>query len=264
MTYTFGGAGNYTLEVISFNNCGISIPRTQEVVAQGTAPPPPEPITGPEESCVGSTETYTANPSPGLNCLWWINGVQQPDTSNSIEITWEEPGNHLLEARAVTDCGTSNPALLEVTVWLAPAVDLGPDTAIYQGESLILDAENTGSSYLWSTGDTTQSIEVSVEGTYSVTVTNFCGSDWDDIVVSIITGLEESPRNLNARVYFDGEALRIDPQGQVVHSIKVIHASGKILYDGDFIKIFYPTKEGLLIVLLYTDNGKYSFKVFVP
>ena len=55
--------------------------------------------------------------------------------------------------------------------------------------SLPLDAENHlpggyASTYLWSTGVTTRTITVTTPGTYSVTVTNACGSDVYDIIVT--------------------------------------------------------------------------------
>jgi hypothetical protein len=47
----------------------------------------------------------------------------------------------------------------------APVISLGPDTAICAGNSLVLDAGNPGCSYLWSTGDTTQTLAVDSAGT---------------------------------------------------------------------------------------------------
>lgn len=64
-----------------------------------------------------------------------------------------------------------------------PIVDLGPDTSICYGDEILLDAGNPGCTYLWSNGETTQTIEVSTEGNYAVTVTNAGGSDSDDINV---------------------------------------------------------------------------------
>lgn len=52
-----------------------------------------------------------------------------------------------------------------------PVVNLGNDTTICANTFLTLDAGNAGSSYLWSTGETTQTISVDFPGTYSVTVT---------------------------------------------------------------------------------------------
>ncbi len=54
----------------------------------------------------------------------------------------------------------------------APVVNLGTDTTLCGiGLSTVLNA-GPGTGYIWSTGDTTQSITVSAPGTYSVTVVN--------------------------------------------------------------------------------------------
>jgi gliding motility-associated-like protein len=64
-------------------------------------------------------------------------------------------------------------------------VSLGPDTVDLcdVGGSYVLSALNPGATYLWSTGDTSQSIVVTTTGTYSVTVTGPCGVGTDQIVV---------------------------------------------------------------------------------
>lgn len=51
-----------------------------------------------------------------------------------------------------------------------PVVNLGADAIICDGDSITLDAGNPGSTYLWSTGATTQTINVKTTGSYSVTV----------------------------------------------------------------------------------------------
>lgn len=48
----------------------------------------------------------------------------------------------------------------DVTVHPIPVVNLGEDLEIQACSSIILDADNTGASYLWSTGATTQTIEL--------------------------------------------------------------------------------------------------------
>lgn len=56
-----------------------------------------------------------------------------------------------------------------------PVVNLGADTVICPSASVVLNAGNPGLKYLWSTGDTTQTITVSTSGTYTVTVRNSQG-----------------------------------------------------------------------------------------
>ena len=52
------------------------------------------------------------------------------------------------------------------------AVNLGNDTTICAGSPLTLNAGYPGAKYTWSTGDTTQTINVNTAGTYSVIVQN--------------------------------------------------------------------------------------------
>ena len=54
-------------------------------------------------------------------------------------------------------------------------VNLGNDTAICNGSTLILNAQNAGSTYLWNIGILTQQISVNTSGTYWVKVTNSTG-----------------------------------------------------------------------------------------
>jgi uncharacterized protein (TIGR02145 family) len=64
-----------------------------------------------------------------------------------------------------------------------PKVNLGNDTTICAGTSITLNATNTASTYLWSTGATSATISVSNPGTYSVSATNSCGTTTDEIVI---------------------------------------------------------------------------------
>jgi gliding motility-associated-like protein len=65
-------------------------------------------------------------------------------------------------------------------------VDLGPDQIFCQGNSTTLDAGSPGSTYLWSTSETTQTINVNTSGSYWVQVTNGMGcTDRDTIVVTV-------------------------------------------------------------------------------
>ncbi len=63
-----------------------------------------------------------------------------------------------------------------VTYSAFPIVNLGLDTNLCFGNTLTLDAQNTGSTYVWSDGSTNQTLDVTTTGTYQVTVTNpaFC------------------------------------------------------------------------------------------
>jgi len=67
-----------------------------------------------------------------------------------------------------------------------PIVDLGKDTSIYEDSTIILDAHNTEAIYIWSAGENTQTIIVTDQSTYSVTVTDINGcSNADEIKITV-------------------------------------------------------------------------------
>src|SRR6202008_814735 len=73
---------------------------------------------------------------------------------------------------------------INVTINTPPVVNLGPDITVTN--SVVLNAGNPTSVFLWNTGDTSQMITVSTAGNYSVTVTDANGcSASDDVNVKI-------------------------------------------------------------------------------
>ena len=102
-------------------------------------------------------------------------------TTQSIAIT--QSGNYSVEIENA--CGsyfdTIHIDLIELIV------DLGADTTICPGVILTLDAQNPGLSYSWSTGDTSQMIEVSQPGLVWVEVADTCGVHSDTILISEYT-----------------------------------------------------------------------------
>lgn len=64
------------------------------------------------------------------------------------------------------------------------SIDLGNDTLLCAGASLVLNAGTGFSSYFWNTGDTLPAITVTTTGTYAVTVTSGACAAVDSVVVT--------------------------------------------------------------------------------
>jgi hypothetical protein len=118
---------------------------------------------GPTALCPGSTVTLTANQG---NSYLWSNGA----TSQSITVG--TAGNYTVTVSNGANCSATS-APVQVTVGTAAAQITGV-TSLCNGAATTLSA-NLGQSYLWSTGATSQTINVSTAGTYTVTVTQAGG-----------------------------------------------------------------------------------------
>jgi hypothetical protein len=135
---------------------------------------------GPTDICEGKTVTLDAG--PGFTSYRWSTG----DTSQSIVV--RSSGFYTVTVKNSYGCkGTSPP--VEVKVNRIPiAVYADGPTILCEGSSVNLSASAGFKSYLWSTGETTQSINVTRPGTYHVDAVDpgGCkGTSYDITVTSI-------------------------------------------------------------------------------
>ncbi|MDP1745405.1 MAG: gliding motility-associated C-terminal domain-containing protein [Bacteroidota bacterium] len=112
------------------------------------------------EICSGQNATLTA--SGGANYSW-SNG----DTNSSVTISPAVTSTYTVIV-SVGSCSDTANAI--VTVNTSPVVALGTDQTICDGQNVTLNAGNPNASYLWSTGATSQTINVSTAGTYWVII----------------------------------------------------------------------------------------------
>jgi gliding motility-associated-like protein len=131
---------------------------------------------GPDTNiCAGDIITLlSADVDPSYDFEWSTNEV-------STSITVEVSGTYSLEVAngACTDEGE-----VKITVHSLPESRLGNDTVVcFEDEpnGLSLNPGRVGNSYLWSTMETTQLIDINAPGTYVVDITNQVGCtlrDW--------------------------------------------------------------------------------------
>lgn len=94
------------------------------------------------------------------------------ETIGTASCTAGETVEDVYTITAEDACGNSVVVSFSVFITNDLVVDLGADMTICDGTAVTLDAANSGATYEWSTGETTQTIEASMAGTYSVTVTS--------------------------------------------------------------------------------------------
>ncbi len=128
--------------------------------------------------CQGQTVVLTAPLSLGYV---WSTGA----TTRSITVS--NSGTYSVTITNAAGCTASDDIVINVNP--LPQVNLGPDTTLCAGSAIVLDAGTPGATYLWSTGETTQTIVVSTSGIYTVNVTtaeaNCTGSDDIMVIVNV-------------------------------------------------------------------------------
>jgi gliding motility-associated-like protein len=143
-----------------------------------TINPSPVITTLPDSSVICINDSVTLIADGGfVNYLW-------DDNSSDTFLLVKQGGTHWLEVENSYGCFTKE--FSTVTTIDSPSVilDLGIDRIICKDQSVTLAPGVKFNSYLWQDGSTASSFEASQAGTYSVEVTNICGSGTDEVIVS--------------------------------------------------------------------------------
>lgn len=143
------------------------------------------------EKCEGESHTLqvTATGSAPLTYRFNKNGIPFTSwiSSNSQTLNnLTEADEALYKVEVQNDCSPDDESSAQLTINPLPAINLGNDISICQGESASIGTDLSYPNYSWNTGPTTAKITVTDENNYILTVTdaNYC-SNSDDIVVNV-------------------------------------------------------------------------------
>lgn len=164
-TFSVTAAGTYAVTVTNAAGCSGSDAIN---VAYSNGPPVFD---------LGNDTTYCGSFSrvltTGNAATVWSTGA----TASQITVTF--PGTYT--ATLSNGCGSTTDNIV-LNQNAAPVVNLGNDTALCTGQSLILDAGNAGSTYQWQDNSVSATFSVTVAGNYSVIVTNPSGCTASDAI----------------------------------------------------------------------------------
>jgi gliding motility-associated-like protein len=131
-----------------------------------------------QDTCANSpTLVQFSAPDTVTSWTWSFDGVQDPKVyypgSQTTQHTFTTAGSHTISVNVQFHCGNPDTTMSRVITIIAPPVVNLPAniTVCVAGDSAKLDAGNPGSTYAWSTGETTQVIYAKTTATYSVVVT---------------------------------------------------------------------------------------------
>lgn len=180
-TISVNTAGTYTVTA-AFGAC-----EAQDAITVSIGDAPADELQD-VSACEGDLVTLDAG-NNGATYMW-NNGA----TSRSILVATS--GTYTVEITLPNGCTSSFDALVEMLTY--PAVELGNDTALCEGRSIVLDAGDGPGTYQWTTGSTSSTLNVNSAGTYGVVVSNGPCISSDAVTIT----LSPSPARMAARQLF--------------------------------------------------------------
>jgi gliding motility-associated-like protein len=136
-------------------------------------------------SATGGFSNYTWQPGNNMIAI--------ADSAIKVFPTFSQ--QYTVTADAYPGCMIKDTIFIEVRQ--SPVIDLGNDTSFCKTSFLVLRAANEFDSYLWNTGETSDSIKVSEEGTYFISATYNNGCISKD-TIRILKTYDLPVVNLNA------------------------------------------------------------------
>ena len=132
---------------------------------------------GNDTTICGNAYTLSTN-VVGNGTYQWSTGATTPT------ITVTTSGTYWVNVNGACNSGSDT---INVTIQPQPVVNLGPDVVICAGQSTTLQSQGTftGPAYLWNTGSTNPSINVSQAGIYWLQVSQGICTDVDSIQVTV-------------------------------------------------------------------------------
>ncbi|MCB8998500.1 MAG: T9SS type B sorting domain-containing protein [Bacteroidales bacterium] len=232
---TVDAAGSYSVQVSD----GTCLSPSSDPVAITVNAIPSKPTVlanGPVSFCEGGSVILEA---PVAASYLWSGG----EISQSITVS--ASGDYSVQ---VSDGNCSSPVSDPVTVTVnlnpaKPVITVAGSTSICEGETVELSS-SPASSYLWSNGETTQSISPGTAGSYSVIITdaNSCSSPVSDPVNLTVNSLPATP------VVSVGGSLDFCPGGSVVLTAPL--SDGYLWSSGE-------TSQSVTV----SQSGSYSLQV---
>jgi len=130
-------------------------------------------------TCAGQSFVFTPNFNPTPDSIHWsfgdpLSGMADTSTLLSPSHTFTSAGKFTVTVFVHYPDGRTEETSREVTVAGLPQPNLGPDLTICKGTSVQLNPGNF-TSYLWNTGSTSQTLNISDTGYYRVEVVNDTG-----------------------------------------------------------------------------------------
>jgi len=198
-TVGIGDVGNVPLQLNATNCNGIVTDVMNVVISNlplvNVSPP------GNISICAGDIITLDAGAGGPYT---WSTG----DVGPSIQVS--SPGTYIVSA--TNSCGTYSDTTVITSGTIPVAAIMANTSSICPGETLALQSA-FAINYLWSTGETTQTINITSGGTYYVIISNGCGSDSTGLNIVNMPMPSVTILNGSEVIACEGEAVFLETSG---------------------------------------------------
>lgn len=150
-------SGTYTVTVTDFSGCT----GTDDINVTFNALPV---IQLGNDTVVCNGTTLVLDAGAGLSTYLWSDG------SSGQQLSVTPPGSYSVTVTDVNGC--SNTDTINIGTLALPIVSLIGDTTLCDGDSILVDAGSGFTTYLWSDGSSSQNLNITSAGIYTVTVTD--------------------------------------------------------------------------------------------
>lgn len=189
-------AGTYTVTSTDANGCmAIDSTLIIEPVALSVS------LTGTDVTCVDGNDGEALTTVSGGTAPY-IYQWSTPSLAGAV-VNGLSVGTYSVTISDANGCLENDSALIGETHAL-PVINLGADTSICSGDSLVLNGGNGLASYMWSTGETSSMITASTSGTYWVSITDLNGcANQDTVALSNWSSLSLSTSKQDVRCQYE-------------------------------------------------------------
>lgn len=237
-------SGEYRLKVADANGCWSAYSDKVAIVVHNQ---PAKPTISYKNNviCTGESIDLTA-PQGYLEYEW-------SDGSRNQKLTVNKPGDYFVKIKSSNGCWSQFSETVKITVSdvsLLPVIK-ADKANLCPGETVTLKSEQKYNKYLWSTGETTESITISKSGGYYVQVSQ-CDNGWSpqSNIVQIV--VQDMPEKFILE--YQGDSLFVNAVNDYEYEWLL---DGKPIPNSD-ISCIFPMKEGIYSAVLY--DGQCHFE----
>ncbi len=172
--------------------------------------------------CAHAIEVYRANGLQDSYFSWNVDGAEDVtymgSRNDSVRVQWNSLspiGKVSVQENTTAGCTLASVLAVEIAIVTKPVI-VANKTEIYAGDVAVLDAGAGYSSYLWTSGETTQTIQVKSECLVQVSVTNQKGcSEISKPLHIVVRPVDEARVQATRLKVCEGETISLSARSSV-------------------------------------------------